>query len=260
MKKDQPSQSLPELEILEESTVLDWLHKNSQNLIYALGALVALFILGTWFFSHKTTKAEGDYLTAENLIVKIEAPILSEEDRANHAQAFEQLAQIVSRHPELQAKYDGLMAQALISQGKIQEAQPIAERNLKRVESDNLPLYRSYADGTLFIAQQQYDQALKLALQEQAQMQAQAKAAKDENAPRTFGDALYAFNTMRIAMLQQQAGHYAEAAQAWDSLLQSVSGQDAVISDRRAAEAVIAHIDESGVSLPSYIEAQKMKK
>lgn len=259
MKKDQPSQSLPDLELLEENTVLDWLHKNSRNLVVALGALIAFFILGTLFFSHKVNRAEEDYLNAETLSAKLQLPLLTDDDRISNTQAYEQLSQIINSRPELQAKYDGLIAQALISQGKIQEALPIAERNLQRIGKDNLPFYNDYSNATLLMAQQQYDQALKLTTQTQSHMQAQAKEATDENTPRSFGDTLYAFNTLRIAVLQQNAHNSAEANKAWESLMQSYNGQGGVVTNKRAVEAVVAHIDDTGVSLASYIEASKNK-
>ncbi len=166
MKKNSPSQSLPELDLLNEGTVLDWLHKNSSNLAYGIAALIALFFLGYWFLSRNTVKYENDYFTAESAMLKLQ-------DATGNEQTLEKLSTILTSHPDLQSKYDGQIAEALIQQANIQAALPYANRNLQRVKVDHLPFYVDYAEGSLLIAQNQYNEALQLAQKIQVQMEAE---------------------------------------------------------------------------------------
>lgn len=260
MKKDQPSQSLPDLDMLEENTVLHWLQKNGQNVAYAFAALLAALIFGYWFMSHRTTKVEQNYYVAENAVVKLHLPQVTEQDKVEAKMAYEKLNQILSSDKDLQTKYDGIVAQSLIDQNKVQEALPFANRNLERVKVDQLPFYQAYAQATLFMAQGQLDQALKQSLQLQTQMQAEAVEADKQNIHRTFGDALYAMNILRIAMLQQKAGLRADEMKTWDQLAQALNGKDPVIRDVNALNAVVAHLNDSGVSLSNYIDSRKLKQ
>ncbi len=260
MKKDQPSQSLPELDVLEENHVLNWLQKNGQNVAYFFAGLIGAVILGYWFFSHRTATIEKEYYIAENAIVKMQLPQVTEQDKVASKQAYEKLSQIVNANTDLQAKYDGIIAETLLQQGNVQEALPYANRSLERVKVDNLPFYQDFARNALLIAQGQYDQALKQSLQLQAQMQVQAKETDDQNLPRTFGDSLYAMNLIRIAMLQQQAGLKADELKTWDQLNQALNGKSNIIKDLNALNSVISHMDDTGVSLSNYIDSRKLKQ
>lgn len=260
MKKDQPSQSLPELDVLEENQVLNWLQNNGQNVAYFFAGLLGAIVLGYWFFSHRTAKIEQEYYIAENAVVKMQLPQVTEQDKVAATQAYDKLKTIVNGNRDLQAKYDGIIAETLLQQGNVQEALPFAERNLERVKVDNLPFYQDFARNTLLISQAQYDQALKQSIQLQTQMQAQAKEADDQNIPRTFGDSLYAMNMIRIAMLQQQAGLKADELKTWDQINQAMNGKNSVIKDLNALNAVISHMDDTGVSLSNYIDSRKLKQ
>jgi len=187
---------------LDADQVTLWLEQWGKPVLFTLLAIVALSLLGYRYSLSKTSHAEADYFKAENDYQVIQS-LTGEKE--NLDDAFRDLEAIIAKHPELNAKYDGLLAQAYLNEGKNEQAIPYAEQNLKRIKVNNVSNYLEFSNTTLLIAQKDYNSALNKSLKLQDQI-------KDE--------ALLKFiNLLRIAELYQMNGQTADAKATYQKIL-----------------------------------------
>jgi hypothetical protein len=204
---------------LAEHPAVEWLFKNKQTILYAIAALFIAIIFLFRFVSARTLSAEGDYFQAQNDMTQLQT---------NSLQASEvdlsRLEAILKRHPELQAKYDGLIAQSLLIDQEVQKAVPFAERTFQRLKNDPVGFYENYANTSLLIGEGQYEQAISQAQQLKGQM---------DQATEQAGSTLYVFNLIRIAMLHQQLNQVDQERLAWEALQNYQGNLDAVVATEK---------------------------
>lgn len=185
----------------DNEKIVDWLSKNGKTIAYAVLILLALFMLVYRLSAGSQGKAEKDYFEASNEYVIFQ--------NSGNPLSLDKLTAILKRRPELQAQYDGLIAQKLLYEGKTSDAYPYAERSFKRTTDDNLPLYQNFAATSLVISDKKYSEALQQAL-------ALKQAVKES--PHSSDNFLIGLNLLRIAMLHEQLGQKQEELKAWDEL------------------------------------------
>lgn len=181
-----------------ENPLVQWISHNGRTLLWLILTLIALSLLGYRLIGGSAGGSAKDYLVAEN-----EMRLFLKSDKSE--ESLLKLTQLLKSHPELQAKYDGEIAQTLMSRGDAAAALPFAERTLKRLSKEPTPFYREYAATAMAIANKQYPEALA-----QAQ-ELQTKIQKTDSA-------LYAANLLRIATLQQRLGQKSEELKSWQQL------------------------------------------
>lgn len=223
----------------EDNRFIQWITEHGTTAILSVLAALAILGLGYRFISGGSAKAESDFMNAENDYVIFKRGVAEGTSVASPEEAFQKLQEILKARPELNAKYDGLLAQTLINRNNLQEAEVYAKRTLTRTDSDHLPFYTDYSETTLLICNQQYQEALIKALQLKQQM-------VDSN-HQGYGNTLFVFNLLRIAMLEQQAGTAEDELKAWQALKGNEKGY-ALLQQ---------HFEEGGVSLANYIEARE---
>lgn len=250
-----PSASKPNfLDSFDEGQLTEWLAAHGKNIIYILGALIILLIAFYSFGSSQKAKQEQDYIQAAQdvaLFVNAKTP----QETAAATEAYQRLNDIMTRHPELHAAYDGIIAQTLLNRSLITEAKPIALSTLKRISSDDLPFYGDFARTTLLISEQKDQEALASAQSLQKQMIDAINTLPV--AQRSFGEELFAMNLFRIGMLQQKLGDNAAELQTWQewkqyAALDSAKTLPAKV-DARAFRAVIQQLAIGTLSIPDYI-------
>lgn len=232
---------------LEEHPVIQWFAENGKNLLYILAGMVLLFILGYKLAGMSGTKSEADYVHVQNEFVRFqESP-----DSEVQEESYKKLVALIDRHPELHAKYDGLIAQTLLNRSQIAEAQKFATSGLDRTRSENDPYYTEFAQTTMLIAQEKYTDALQ---HSQALQQKMLPLVTKEN---NYGGVLFANNLVRIAMLQQQLGDKKGELQTWQEWkkLAGLSKESAATQiDPMSFQAINSLYSEGKISLMEYIE------
>lgn len=205
MKKQVVSQPSFEenLSLLDENPTIHWIIQHRLHILLTLLGVVLAIILLFRVVTGEESQSESHYLNADKEFRLFMRPGISQEASA---ESLTKLKVILKQHPELHAKYDGLIAQTLINQGNIQEASEFAGLAIARTATENNPYYSEYAKTTLLIGQKNYKEALQQAEQLQ---QALLKA---EVVP---GETLIAFNLLRVGMLQQQLGDKEAEANTW---------------------------------------------
>lgn len=189
------------LQALEPDSWLEKLSQYGKHLAWGLAIIVALLILGSRWFIGKEEKAISDYLAADQTM---EAIIRGGAQKPELVQTF---VEILHRHPELNAKYDGLLAQVFLNQNETVSALNYGTQAINRTQEENGPNYSGFSQTTLLIANQEYASALKNSQELLVQLEQSAAVKKEE--------LLWAFTLMRIAALQHALGQTQEELKSW---------------------------------------------
>jgi tetratricopeptide (TPR) repeat protein len=201
---------------MEEQQLPNWLQqilKQKDRIFYGAMALVLVLVVGYRLAGSRSFKRQGDYAKAAHASEQILAG-------AKETEALGNLQAALKKHSDLRSRYDGAVAQKLLEQEEVASAMPYAKRALKRTEERAGP-YHQFAKGSLLIAENRFEEALSasLALQEQI-----------EGGQNYL---LHAYNTLRIAMLEEELG--ADAKGHWKELLGWIDNSAPEGSEERAA-------------------------
>jgi hypothetical protein len=260
MQNNHPTSKLPSIEtqdlsqMLAENRIIDWISNNRKTLLYAfLAGLAFIFFIyrltgGNW------SQSERDYLNAANDLTLFQNYSAAQDVEASH-EALGRLTAIIKRYPELHAQYDGLIAQTLINSNKRNEAAPWAIMNLNRISKDHLPYYTAYATNTLIIGEKKYLEALQQALDLKQKMLTAYSSDQSASYQSEFGDILFAFNLLRIGMLQQQAGFTEDELQTWQEWEQYAASQNQMLS--AAFQTLNEQLAQGNLSLDDYVKYRK---
>lgn len=193
---------------------VEWLSSNKQVVLWGLVGLFAVLLLSYRLLSVQTLNAEHDFFQAQNAFNQLQQ---MPQNQVASSTAFQDLKEIMAKHPELHAKYDGALAQLMLIENNLPEAKAFAQSTFERVRPDQLGLYENYAKTSLLIGEGKYPEALQGAFLLQAQL--------DKKLDKTSADqTLYTFNLLRLASLYQQLGHEQEELATWDTLLNWTEG------------------------------------
>lgn len=121
------------------------------------------------------------------------------------SETIETVENILKRHPELHAKYDGLLTLAYLSQQNTTKALAHIHQVVGRVE---LPfLYEQYVQTSLLIAEGNYEQALTA-----------AKQLRVDLVGKEGYERLSGMNLLRLAFLAETVGDPIVCTEAWENL------------------------------------------
>lgn len=209
-------------DILDQHPFIVWVMEHGEKILYTLlGAFLILLFSYMWF-SESSSREVSDFRSANEEFQAFQKLSDYTNDLSSQNEALVKLTQILQQHPSLQAKYEGLIAQALIDRNEVVQALPFAESTFRRVGKDNLPLYIDYSEITLLIGQNHYEEAIKKSITLKEKMNkllASDRSSESQlvgqNLKESFGEYLYAFNLLRIAFLQKHAGTAEQEIQSW---------------------------------------------
>lgn len=193
MKKQKPITLTAEMTVSERISthpLVVWSAKNTQNIVWVL-----LVVFAFTFFVYRTlnywSQQSGyNYIAAENAYYEMRSTT-----GERSTEATNRLNLLITEQPDLQAQYDGLLAQYFVIKGDGVNAQPLIKRALQRTAKETTPYHRQYAEATLLIAQDD----LKGALASSIKLQ-QALIADPEFA----NSSLLPLNLLRMGILQQK--------------------------------------------------------
>jgi len=237
----------------------DSLLKYCKAVAYSIAVLMLFLVLAYRFAASTRSNSEKDYLNAET-----EFSRFSSETEPDDGSAFKNLQAILNRHAELHPKYDGRVTQALVKQGKIEEAAAFAQITFKRFDDPFSSLYGSFSENTLIISEGKFELALEHAKKLKQALLQHAAFSFGSSANGSFGELLYAYNLLRIAFLEHEAGSVIEENAVWKELLERSGWKDSQSSrpvfGEKAAFAyreMLSNFHENGVSLLDYIEERQ---
>lgn len=246
MKKDAPVPQFEAENYLADEGFLASVSKYGNTAFYAGIALVILFFLLYRFGSHHSANAEADFLSAAHHYDQL----IAAKDPTQQEKAVAELQEILKRRPELNADYQGDIAQSLLELNKIETALPLADQTIRRVSSDHISEYLSYAATSLLIEQKQYQTALDAAVSLKTNLK--------------NNDLVNALNLVRIALLQQQLGNRTGELEAWQEWKNFAGWKGTAPTvktlDPKIYFVVQNYYSQGIVSLQNYIESRLENK
>jgi hypothetical protein len=184
---------------------IEWVRTHLMT-VAGIGAVLAvgLIAVSKWMKGD----AQVDYLTAEMAYHHWEG---------DRSEQFTKLQKIIRKHPELHAKYDGAIAQKLLSTSESGLATSYGKATLKRM-GDFSPYYKEFSACSLMIADRKWAEALKNSKALKASMDSDDGFWEKKSDLVRHGCILYGYNLLRIAMLEKTAGTPKGELEAWHEL------------------------------------------
>lgn len=238
-----------------EHPFANWVTRNATNILLG-GAIFIVLIFTVYKFSSKDrVQSEADYYTAEH---NLEILMADGDDKAAEPLrqgALRQLESILSSRPELNSKYDALLAQIFITDNQAAEAKPFADRTFKRTEKNGLNEFTEQGKISLLVAQGNYEEALKQALSQKNILLEKAT----DPAETSRLDALLAYNLLQIAALQQQVGNAQGELDAWATFKEFVLNNESDSKKVNLATSLMLQnlFSEGNSSIENYIEQRE---
>lgn len=241
---------------LEENNVIQWIVNNIGTLIFvSVGLVLALSLIYRFAFAD-FVKSEESFINTETTY----QAFLKAKEPSKKLDLLSRLNAEISRHPELHPKYDGALAQYLINQGMLVEALPFANMAIKRTDSENSPLYSSFATTTLLIADARYEEALTQAIKLNTLLNEQLKKQNSQE-NLASNSALLAYNLLRVGMLQQQLKLKDQELKTWNEwkslAAQSNDLQSNAAISGDAFQKINNYFQDGKINLDNYIEARQ---
>lgn len=224
-------------ELLEQNNFVHWILTNGKTLLVAFFILIAFFILAYRLLFGTMVKSEFDFINAENDYQRL----LTEKNADTRQETLGKLEKIIAQHPELHTKYDAPLAQFLMGAGNVNEALPFAASAIQRTESENSPLFSDYSKTSLLIAESKYEEALKNSLN-----------LKEVLLNNEAENLLFAFNLLRIGMLQQQLKLEKDELATWGEWESKTMKKNNESFQKLIDSSIIGQL-----SLTNYIETRK---
>ena len=184
---------------------LEWVKAHLSTVLSSVAILViGLIAASRWMKGDP----QVDYLAAEAAYRQWEG---KKDD------GFAKLQKILKNHPELHAKYDGAIAQKLLGSSENGLAKIYGKAALKRMGGFS-PYYSDFSKATLLISEKKLSEALDEAKKLKENMDHDASFWEKKSDVARHGCILYAFNLLRIAMLEGAAGTGEGELKAWKVL------------------------------------------
>jgi len=186
-----------------------------------------------------------DFVRAETLVAKWTAV---PDDPA----LFQEMSQALKKVPDLQKKYEPVIAQKLMEGGKGAEALQIAYRSLGLARLE-VPYHAHFAETSLLIEQGQYQVALERAAGLKERMVKECNVESFWSKQAVGGALIFAHNLLRIACLQQELKNNPGEMAAWEELEEFLNKSE----ESPAGHLLLNTFQEKGLNLTHYIQERK---
>ncbi len=233
-------------ESIQQNPYFQWIVEKRNWLPYIFLALVVLFVLTFRFFSLQSSKTELDFIVAEKAFLEVKRSLTGEVDEQTRDKAIETLQHLIARYPELNSKYNGQIAQILITQGLNNKAENFVQKSSTNLSKDeDMAYYLIFSNISQLIGQQKYKEALDTALHLKDQLLKLPEDSKSDY------DNLFAYNLLRIAILQKEAGNPESELSAWSEWKKYSESEKS--PNKLAFNALKAIIEDDNFNLEKYI-------
>ena len=238
-----------------KSKSIDWIIEYKNIILYSIcGLLVFLFVFFQ-IFSNFQRKSQNDFIKAN---FSFQQWVSSSEHKP---EVFELLNKVIKRHPELHPKFDGLIVERLLGRDKVDEASAYVKPMFERIK-EVCPYHAAFASTSLNIAQGKLQDALMQSKKLKTTMENDASFWESQNKFPRYGSILYAYNLLRIALLQKNTGTSKDELSAWNEL-QKIAGwseegsNDSIYYDPEAYHLLEKNFRIGSISILDYIQHRK---
>lgn len=218
-----------------------------------IGVMAFLGLIGFTFYQtqNKQQSREQGYLAAPSLIKQLEIAALKQKADLFEESLF-QLQKTLSLLPDLEGKYDGILAQDLLLGHQGTHAAIYGSHALERTQALLPPLYHQFSKTSLLIGQGLYQEALLATQKIEGDLLA---AAQDAYYNAEELSVLYAMTLVRQATLHQTLGLVDKELEAWGKIKDLMEGDLNLPFSCESARLWLAeHFSYGSLSLLDYIQ------
>lgn len=190
----------------EDFYLSEWLaeYKN-----YLIGGGIALCLLLLTLWSQLGSGAtQNDYIIASNQYTIFKKNIANPSTATEALTELDKLNALMDKYPILHQKYDGDIAQLLLSAGKNEKALPFAKNFLRNNIDPSVKLFKDFAEQTIAISENDTKKAVEL-----------GNTLTQIASP---SSGLFAFSSFQTALLEKSLGETEIARKAWARLKSSL--------------------------------------
>lgn len=228
--------------------MIDWTTEHSKVILISAGGIFVVLILGFLFLNRFGT-SRTDFAIANSLFN-------SWIDKTEK-EPLEKLEKIINHHPELHAKFGALVGEKLL-QLKEKGALDHVKKTFKRI--DDKSFYHQFAKNSITISQGNFVEALSSAKALKAAMESDRSFWQGKELVRS-GSLLYAYNLLRIAVLEKKTGSLQGELKAWEDFERHAAFAQVPVeikTDHSEAYSLLyQNFHEQGVTLDDYISYRK---
>jgi hypothetical protein len=241
---------------LAKTLAVDWVSEHSKIVLASLATVLILLFCLFQLTGRFEAQKKSDYLAAQTAYSAwISAA-------ASDGVLFKDLEKPLNRHPELQAKFGALIAQHCLALEDSKKGMSYAARSLKRTEHLLSPYYTQFSQNSLRIVNGKYIEALNSAKELKSAMEKDLAFWESRDKMIRSGHLLYAYNLLRIASLEREAGTNEGELLAWNELFKNagwsgVPSSSSKTYDPEAYLALARTFQDGEVSLMEFVQQRK---
>jgi len=248
----QPPEAISSFSSFKDSFI-DWVILHAKTILLSvIGLLMALFLLYQ-FTGKKERGSSSDFIGANTLFQQWVSSTSEEKE------TFQKLENVLHRHPELLAKFGGLIAERCLQlqdlDGALRYAKGMSQNQKKS------SYFSQFSKTSLLIGEGKYDEALSLAKKLKTAMEEDRAFWQNQTQSVRTGSLLFAFNLLRIASLERQQGSSDGERKAWEEFEKHASyasiPMDVKMDHPEAYALLYQNYREQAVSLSDYISHRK---
>jgi hypothetical protein len=236
----------------EESTsrIAEWIIKNQKTFMLTFAVVSLLAVLTVWRIASSSQARSKSFEQAHFLAEELETKSFSpdDDDESARKNIVSKLQVINDKYPELNKRYDGVLAQEHILDRESDEIDPYAKRAINQLNAIGLNQFATFSDISRLAAQNKLDDARNLALQLDASL-------KDKANPKTF--ALRAYTLLQLVALNKKLGLTDDAQKKLSeaaSLLQDAPTIELTAEEKQIASEIRQAIKTENISLLEFLK------
>lgn len=191
--------------------MVEWVIFHRKAIMYSVVASFGVIFGVVFFYNKFQPHTQGEYLAAHQHFQQWS------QGQENDPVALSKLEKVLSSHAEISPEYDGVIGERLLVWGQSEIAKKYLQKSWNRTRGGAL-YYLQFSKNSLQIAEGNFKEALEGALELHEEMTGDPSLFLPDHKAHWEG-LLYAFNLVRIGMLEQKVGSQEGELKAWNTFM-----------------------------------------
>lgn len=256
--------SIEEIKINNNLSLFDRVSFSFRDLLTNYKRFTIFFIpilLVVFFLVLRLTLLKGN-AQQEVIAVKTSYYKWDKADSPDLAQ-LQEIKSFLKKRPELSPLYEGSIVQKLMANTQVSQSKPYMENILKRIGKYST-FYNKFSDISVLAAEKNYEKALRKSMSLKEEMISD-KTFWERQKDHQYGSMLFAFNLLRIAMLNLALQDKDNELLSWKEFKkyakwdQSGNEELTLDLDSKEFDKLLGHFTDQKVSLKDYIKHRESK-
>jgi hypothetical protein len=190
-------------------SIVEWISSNKKMIAGIAISFLTLFLIFYALTSTRSAQTEKDFFISQNTFQSFQQSGANSPLTENASTTLKELRELMIRHPELQAKYEGPVAQTLLISDQVSTLPLFTKSLFERTSWEETEFYQLFAKTSLLIASGKWNEAKQEAVQLQESLDALQNPGHQ---------ILSALNFFRLGILNKELGNKEEELRIWNQL------------------------------------------